>query len=778
MDEKPGSGQYKKLDHPLNLDDQTLVYDKTASQGTTRLSLKRAITLIGILILLTIEVLGIRYAVNISKIQLTAPNDATPLRSYLPKDVLGKAYLATLEENLAGNWSKQYGSSEQLAGTNLAMVNWTANKFEQFGFDATVDEYLSYVAYPEEQSLALLQPAKEEGEKATVVHNASFIEDSYEQDPYSQHSRPAFLGYSPSGDVTAEYVFCNYGTYEDFRLLEHLNVSLAGKIAVMRYGKNFRGLKVKFAQDHNMSAALLFNDPVDDGNITVANGVKAYPEGPARNPSSIQRGSVQFLSSLPGDPTTPGYAIKPGENKSRSDPHYSIPRIPALPISERDATVILKKISGHGPQIPDWNRGLIKGYDYSVGPNSGFQLSVHNRQNATIATLHNVLAKIEGQKKNDVILIGNHRDSWTPSAGDPHSGSSVILEIARGLGELAKMGWKPQRTIVFASWDGEEYGLLGSTDFGTYYAKKLQANVVAYVNLDAAVSGKNLKLAASPLLYDVLLSVASQLPYSESQTLLEHFEKVSSGTGIQNLGSGSDYTVFLEHLGIPAVDINFQSGKNSPVYHYHSIYDSYTWMTKYGDPGFKFHNLLAKYAGLLVLELSETKVIQLKTADYALKLAQFSDTVFSKVPEKWLYSQAFSSHCPHHKNITVKQVIDNTRTNLAKLLEKNEAIDAAAEKQQYEYDHWDDLSFWERVKLVVAIARTNHLLKYYERSFLTKDGLRNRPWFKHIVFVSGRYTGYGGQQLPGMTEALEDGRRRDFIKDLTHFDILVSTLAH
>ncbi|VUG18516.1 DEBR0S3_13432g1_1 [Brettanomyces bruxellensis] len=802
------------------------------------ISLKKSIALVGICILLTIQLLAIRYAVNISVIQLTAPSSETPSRSFLPRDVLAKAYLAALEENLAGNWSRQYGSEEQLAGTNVAMANWTREKFEQFGWDARVDEYLSYVSYPGEQALSLVemrgegknekggeenerdiekgikegnvkrieknsekaksretnkesnkgaQKSQSEGtdihlgthiQEGTIIHNASFLEDAYDQDQYSQNSRPAFLGYSGSGDVTAEYVFCNYGTREDFATLEQLGVPLAGKIAVMRYGRNFRGLKVKFAQDHNMTAALLFSDPVDDGNVTVAGGVKAYPDGPARNPSSIQRGSVQFLSILPGDPTTPGYAIKPGEDKSRSDPYYALPRIPALPLSERDATAILGRISGHGPRVAGWGAGLISGFDYSVGPNPAFRLAVHSHQNATIATLHNVLARVEGRNKNDVIVIGNHRDSWTPSAGDPHSGSAVMLELARGLGDLTKLGWKPQRTIVLASWDGEEYGLLGSTDFATYYAKRLQANVVAYINMDAAVTGPNFNLAASPMLYEVVQSVASELPYSETRTLLDHLRHTHKGTSVVgNLGSGSDYTVFLERLGIPAVDMGFQSAKNSPVYHYHSIYDNYNWMTRYGDPGFKLHNLLARYAGLLVLDIAETKVLRLKTADYAVKLAEFSDAIFAEVPDSWLYTPAFAPGCPYHRNMTVRQIIDNTKISLAKMLAKNQAFDKAAELQQHQYDHWDDLSFWEKVKLVVSIARTNRVLKYYERRFLSKHGLRNRPWFKHVVFVSGRYTGYAGQQLPGMAEALEDGKQHDFVHELVKFDMLVSSLA-
>ncbi|VEU22465.1 DEKNAAC103460 [Brettanomyces naardenensis] len=732
-------------------------------------SLKQLLTTVVVIALLSLQIFAFCYAFNISIIQLSNSDNAVVPQSALPRDVIARAYLSTLQTNLASNWSRKYSGSKQLAGTNLAMVNWTRDQFEEFGLKATIDQYVSYVSYPESQSLSLVKSGK-------PVYQATLKEDYVKGDPDTKTFVPAFLGYAGSGNVTASYVFCNYGTHEDFDILDSLGIDLKGKVAVIRYGEIFRGLKVKFAQDRGASAVVLFTDPVDDGNITEANGYKTYPDGPARNPSSIQRGSVQFLSQLPGDPTTPGYAVKPGENKSRSDPYLSTPKIPVLPVSSREIAPILTKLNGYGSKVANWTKGLIEGFDYSTGPNPNYSINVYSKQNYTYTPMNNVLAKIEGHNSHEVIIIGNHHDSWTPSAGDPHSGSAVLLELARGLGQLAKIGWKPQRTILFASWDGEEYGLLGSTEYGEYYSDLLKKNTVAYINLDLAVAGSNLHLGSSPLLYDVLKDTAALLPYSDTQSLLQHYRSVSGGGHIANLGSGSDFTVFLDHLGIPSADLGFEGDLNSAVYQYHSIFDSFTWMEKYGDPGFKYHNLMSKYVGLLVLKLSETKVLPLRTRPYSMKLQEFFDKAVSEVPEEWLQSKVFNSSCPHHKNITVSNIVDNVKLKLGKLSSKTTAFDSGANGQQYDFDHWDDLSYWQKFKLEWAVKRTNFWLKFYERFFLREEGLKGRPWFKHIVFASGRYTGYSGQQLPAMLEAVEDGERDDFVDNLVYFDKVISRL--
>lgn len=684
--------------------------------------------------------------------------------------------------NLAGQWLKDYTEDNQLAGTNLRMVNYTLEKFKELGLeDAYVDQYTTYISYPLENSLSLLQ-------NKSVVYKPSLIEDKLDEDPNSSYYVPAFLGYAASGNVTAEYVYCNYGRYEDFQKLVELGVDLRGKIAIARYGAIYRGLKIKFAQDLGMSAVLLYSDTADDGEVIEENGFKPYPHGFARNPSAIQRGSALFLSMTPGDPTTPGYAIKPGEKKPRVEPYDTIPRIPALPISYKEVAPILKKLSGHGPKIEGWE-GLVKDYDYSVGPNADYSLNLYNKQDFNISVMNNIMGKIKGTDDSKFILVGNHHDSWTPAAADPHSGSATLLEIIRAFGELVKTGWQPKISIVFASWDGEEYGLIGSTEYAEYYQQELKRKCVAYVNSDVSTIGSILSLQASPLLNEVLLETTKELQYPNSTiSLYEHFLEKSGGK-IGTLGSGSDYTVFLEHLGIPSVDLGFKNDqKNSSVYQYHSLYDSYYWMSKFGDPGFVYHNLMAKYMSLLILHLSDEPVLRLRTHDYAVELEKYFDDLH--IPRHWLRpakkcghgksSQKTPDdhgHHPHHPEPPhVRKLVKKVSKKLKILKSKTAEFDDYLRELVNQFKNWDSLTYWQRIKLIFKTRAANSILQFYERHLLDDKGLNNRPWFKHVVFASGRYTGYKGQELPGLAEAIEDNNLNDFTDKLRRLDQILDTL--
>ena len=681
--------------------------------------------------------------------------------------------LSSLETNLAGEWLKDYSVDNQLAGTNLAMVNYTLAKFQEFGLEnAYIDQYTAYVSYPLDSSLALLD------NDSAVVYTPALIEDQLDEDPNSSYHVPAFFGYAASGNITAEYVYCNYGTYEDFQALLQLGVDLKGKIAIARMGAIFRGLKVKFAQDLGMSGVLLYTDTGDDGEVVVENGFKPYPHGFARNPSSIQRGSVIF--STAGDPTTPGYAIKPGEKKPRVDP-TTVPKIPVLPISYREVTPILEKLSGHGPKIDGWD-GRVKDYDYSVGPNANYTLNLYNKQEFNISIMNNIMGKITGLDDSKFILVGNHHDSWTPAAADPHSGSAALLEIIRAFGDLVKSGWQPKISIVFASWDGEEYGLLGSTEYAEYYQYELKRKCVAYINSDVATIGSILTMEASPLLNDLLLETTKELQYPNSTiTLYDHFMDKKGGR-IGTLGSGSDYTAFLEHLGIPSVDMGFSNSmKNSSVYQYHSLYDSYYWMSKFGDPGFVFHNLMAKYMSLLILHLSDEPVLRLRTNNYAVELQKYYHDL--KVPSQWL-NQTQVRHCGHagesfeavKKHHSLEKLIKKVQKKMQVLDLKTGEYDDYLRELVDLYEHWESLTYWQRIKLHFKTKAANSVLQYFERHFLDHKGLNSRPWYKHVVYASGRYTGYKGQELPGLAEAIEDDNLDDFTERLGKLGEILDTL--
>lgn len=687
--------------------------------------------------------------------EVVTSNSLTAKEHYeLSKSIIIKA----LHTNYAAKWLNEYSSELQLAGTNMAMVNFTLSKFQEFGLqDAYVDIYTSYMSYPLENGLHLLK-------NNTIVFTPKLIEDVIEEDPTSKQSVPAFLGYAANGNVTTEYVYCHYGTQEDFQKLVKLGVDLRDKIAIIRYGKIFRGLKVKFAQDHGMAAVLLYTDTYDDGEITEQNGYKPYPEGPARNPSAIQRGSSQFLPYTPGDPTTPGYAIKPGEDKERQSPYLTIPTIPALPISYREVQPILAKLKGCGQRVEGWS-GLVDDFDYSTGPNPKYTLNLYNMQEFNVTNMHNVMGKIKGKDDSKFILVGNHHDSWTAAAGDPHSGSAVVLEVIRAFNELLKIGWVPNVSIVFASWDGEEYALVGSTEYAEYYSKMLKRECIAYLNTDVATVGPILKLSASPILNEVLLTSAKELTYPNStQSLYDHF--IAYNGKIGTLGSGSDYTAFLDHLGIPSADMGFSSDlKKSAIYQYHSIYDSYHWMEKFGDPGFVFHNLMSKYISLVILHLVEEPVLKLRTHDYALALTSYFNAL--DIPEEWV-----TKNCHNLSGKLVKKV----KSELEDLEKNTLAIDANLEKLVEMHQDWDNLSYWQRIKLHFKTKAANTVLTYFERHLLDHEGLNERRWYKHFVYSSGRYTGYKGQELPALAEAIEDQNKKDFEKKLMVFSKILKNL--
>ncbi|PVH22350.1 hypothetical protein CXQ85_005378 [Candidozyma haemuli] len=721
--------------------------------------------------------------------------------------------LQALEQNYARNWSSVYTAEKHLAGTNYGLVDFTRKKFKEYGAKASVDTYKVLLSYPESHALKLLD------KNGDIEYTAPLKEDEFEEDPTSvgNDTVPTFLGFAANGNVTAEYVYVNYASKKDFEWLKENGIEVEGKIAVARYGGLNRGLKVKFAQDYGAVGVLIYTDPGDDGDITSANGYKQYPKGPARAESSVQRGSVMFLGgegATPGDPTTPGYASK--GDVERHDPHHSIGTIPALPVSYRDIKPILLKLNGHGEKTPKEWKGGFDGIDYTTGPNSKAKLNLYNNQTYKITPIWNVYGEFEGESKDEAILIGNHRDAWIKGgAGDPNSGSTVLVEIARALGELQDKGYKFKRSIILHSWDGEEYGLIGSTEYGEYAAKRLQKDVVAYINTDVAVQGSYLSLSASPVLNRVLRKVASWVPYpgGKEGSLHDHFIK-EKGDIIRNLGSGSDYTVFLEHLGIPSADISFRPAKNDSIYHYHSNYDSFHWMDNFGDKGFVFHNVMAKYLSLLVLELSKHKVIEFSLNDYAKDLLFYFGLAEDAVPESWLDrdvpSSAVSKYvlidktnnhvvqkaaqsyyydnsifaftellqpyqckhmrtmlmmdASHHKILKFGDVLRHTREQLENLEKKSLLFDAESAALQKRYDDRANLHWWEKIRLYFDIKHQNNLIQYFERNFLYEEGLDKRPWFKHIVFAAGRFTGYAGQTWPGIREAIEDENLENTVK--------------
>lgn len=687
---------------------------------------------------------------------------------------LQQILLTTPSGEKAAEWSKYYTAGPHLAGKNYSQALWTKEKWQEFGIENTdIVAYDTYINYPIGHRLALYEkPSGKDADAEDVAtwklqYEASLEEDVLEEDSTTglPNRVPTFHGYSASGNVTAPFVYVNYGTYQDFDDLLKANVSLAGKIAIVKYGAIFRGLKVKRAQDLGMVGVIIYSDPGDDEGTTEENGDALYPDGPARNPSSVQRGSTQFLSVAPGDPTTPGYPSKPGVPRQPVD--GAIPSIPSIPISYVDALPILKALNGRGPRAKnlnkywDRNNGLeYKGVEYYVGPSpDNVVLNLVNEQEYVTTPLWNVIGIINGTNPHEVIVVGNHRDAWIAGgAVDPNSGSAALNEVIRGFGKAVELGWKPLRTIVFASWDGEEYGLIGSTEWVEEYLPWLSATNVAYVNMDVGFSGKHFEASANPLLNNIVYDVTSKV-LSPNQTVKGQTVRDTWDGYISTMGSGSDFTAFQDFAGIPSIDIGFTGGEGDPVYHYHSNYDSFYWISTFGDPGFHYHAAAAKILGLFTARLAESPVIPLNTTDYAIGLKSYLGQVESKIQSVSLNQLSDDDE----QEARFRPTAGPATGSLESLAHSFKRLDKAADHLYAVAFDFDanaaflaeeferELPWWKwplKLKVYLAIIKSNTKVKYLDRKFIYSKGLESRNWFKHVVFAPGLWTGYSGGKCP------------------------------
>lgn len=673
------------------------------------------------------------------------PHSAWPESEGISYKQLKKTLLDTPDGEKAREWSQYYTAGPHLAGKNLSQAEWTKDKWIEFGVHhAEVVSYDVYINYPLDHRLALLK----DGE---VAFEATLEEDVLEDDPTTNLTDriPTFHGYSANGDVTGSFVYANYGSYQDYEDLIDAGIDLQGKIVLVKYGGIFRGLKVKRASDLGAIGVVIYSDPGDDGEMTEENGYKTYPDGPARNPSSVQRGSVEYLSVAPGDPTTIGYPSKPGA--PRQSVEGKIPDIPSLPISYQEALPLLKALNGHGPNVTSFNKywqggGLgYKGVEYNIGPTpENLTINLMNKQEYVTTPLWNAIGVINGTISDEVIVIGNHRDAWIAGgAGDPNSGSAALNEVIRSFGKAVAAGWKPHRTIVFASWDGEEYGLIGSTEWVEEYLPWLSASTIAYINVDVGARGPHFTTSAAPLLNKAIYEVTSQVQ-SPNQTVKGQTVRDLWNDHISTMGSGSDFTAFQDFAGISSIDVGFGAGPNDPVYHYHSNYDSFHWMDEYGDPGFEYHITMAKLISLLAAKLVEEPIVQFNATDYAVGLKKYLDSVKDLAEKAELSSKATVGPIQR-----LSKAIDFFQDASVK-------FDAKAQKLDDLIHSKHGLSTKELAKVYKEIRSTNTKYKFLERQFLYQPGLDSRTWFKHVVFAPGLWTGYAGATYPGLVEALDD----------------------
>ncbi|KAI4637831.1 hypothetical protein J4E83_000649 [Alternaria metachromatica] len=540
---------------------------------------------------------------------------------------------------------------------------------------------------------------------------------------------PAFHGYSGSGNASAEYVYVGRASQEDFKRLLALNITLQGKIALAKYGGPFRGLKVKNAQAFGMIGAVIFTDPGDDRNMTAKN-YATYPEGPARNPTSIQKGSVMDLSTYPGDPTTPGYPSKEGVERKEKK---TVPAIPSLPISWIEAKPLLVALNGHGVDAkttdrPNWVGG-IDGVEYSSGPSEAV-LSMSNIMRGEINWIHNAIGIINGTNEDEVVIVGNHHDSWMiGGAADPHSGSAILIELAKAIGALVKTGWKPKRTIVLCSWDAEEYGLVGSTEWVEEYLPWLNSSAVSYLNIDVGIAGTIPDFGATPDLHALTTSTARKViwPHGSNRTLYDEWEEKTGE--IDTLGAQSDYTAFVHGVGISAIDMGTTRAPLDPIYHTHSNFDSYHWMTKFADPGFVMHKAIGQFLTLMLYRLVDEEVVPLEPANYGVEM------------RAWLHD--------------LRGVIGTANATTSVIIEELESAVATFEDSAQQFDAARDMAVSSNSSLL--IRQLNHKARDLGRGFVSQGGLPGREFYRNLVFAPGVDTGYAPVTYPGVTEAVAGG---------------------
>jgi N-acetylated-alpha-linked acidic dipeptidase len=511
-------------------------------------------------------------------------------------------------------------------------------------------------------------------------------------------------------------------------------------------------VKAKVAEDHGAVGLIIYSDPADDG---YSQG-DVYPKGPWRPPSSAQRGSVQYIFHAPGDPLTPGKPSIPGVPRIKMEEIQGLPRIPVQPISYGDARRLLEPL--RGPVRPRGFQGGLP-FPYHVGGDNYVRVHLKTQMDYQVRKIWNVISRIEGNEDKDQwVLLGNHRDAWTFGAVDPNSGTTAMLEVARGYGALLKSGWRPRRTIILCSWDGEEYGLLGSTEWAEEHAAELQQKAVAYLNMDAAVSGSNFGASSVPSLWKLIRAITRDVRDPKTgRTIYQEWQdrarerqpepeltdaEAGSDTRIAEarigaLGSGSDYTPFLQHLGVPSTDMGF--GGDYGVYH--SAYDSFYWMAHFGDPTFGYHVAAAQLWGTLAMRLTDAAGLQFDYRDYATQVGEYF-TESMKTARRRKLGAAFDE----------KFMTEALR-------------DFAEEAERIEKSRQETIAEVERVRVeasgrhptaLARLTRINQALIMTERALIDERGLRGRTWYTHQIYAPGTYTGYAAQPLPDFRQALED----------------------
>jgi N-acetylated-alpha-linked acidic dipeptidase len=624
---------------------------------------------------------------------------------------------------LAGEELKTLTAEPHMASTpeDRKTAEYVAEKFREAGLETEIVPFRVLMNQPKAVHVEAFDDA---GNKLMSGPTRERVEgDKFQDDP---RVVMPFNGSSASGDVTGEVVYANYGRLEDFKQLDAAHIDLHGKIVIARYGGNFRGVKVYLAEQRGAAGVLIYSDPQDDGYFKG----DAYPLGPWRPDTGVQRGSVQYLFKYPGDPETPGVASTPDlPDSARIPPDGNQPHIVSIPISYHDASPILQALKGAG--VPAGWQGALP-FRYHLGP-GGVRVHLVSQQDYQRRLIWDVIGKIKGAAyPNEWVISGNHRDAWVYGAVDPNSGTAAMLEAVHGIGALLKDGWHPKRTIVFCSWDAEEEGLIGSTEWVEQHAQTLD-HAVAYFNVDVGVSGTEFSAAAVPSLKQFVRDITQAVPSPLGGTVYQEWRlnrgrndehRASNAPAqpgeevrVNDLGSGSDFTPFLQHAGVPSTDI----GSEGQYGVYHSAFDDYQWFVMNADPHFVYLQEMARVFGLESLRMADADVLPYDYEAYAREITAYIDSAKHRATDGGLSSLDFGPA----------------------LAAANRFSAAAAKAHTAQAAPTGDLE------------RLNQALRAAEAALLSPSGLPNRPWYKHTIYAPGEYTGYAAVVIPGVNEAID-----------------------